>query len=92
MAKKLLLDALTKALGEFVDGINAENFKLGIWNGKVGCILCVPKLILLTVPHPSFLQVSLSNLVLNGRKLQELDLPVSIVSGSLRTLEVINSC
>jgi vacuolar protein sorting-associated protein 13A/C len=35
MAKKLLLDSLTKALGGIVDGINEENLKLGIWSGKV---------------------------------------------------------
>jgi len=35
MAKKLLLDSLTKALGGIVEGINEENLKLGIWSGKV---------------------------------------------------------
>ena len=35
MAKKLLLDALTGAIGDFVEGITEENLKLGIWSGKV---------------------------------------------------------
>ena len=35
MAKKLLLDALTAAIGDFVEGINQDNLKLGIWSGKV---------------------------------------------------------
>lgn len=35
MAKSLLLDALTKSLGDFVVGINRDNLKLGIWSGKV---------------------------------------------------------
>jgi len=35
MAKALLLDALTSAIGDFVEGISKENLKLGIWSGKV---------------------------------------------------------
>jgi hypothetical protein len=35
MAKKLLLDALTAAIGDFVEGISEDNLKLGIWGGKV---------------------------------------------------------
>jgi hypothetical protein len=35
MAKKLLLDALTAAIGDFVEGISEENLKVGIWSGKV---------------------------------------------------------
>ena len=35
MAKRLLLDALTGAIGDFVEGLSEENLKLGIWNGEV---------------------------------------------------------
>jgi vacuolar protein sorting-associated protein 13A/C len=35
MAKQLLLNILGDTLGQFVDGISAENLKLGIWSGKI---------------------------------------------------------
>ena len=35
MAKRLLLDALTGAIGDFGEGLSEENLKLGIWNGEV---------------------------------------------------------
>jgi hypothetical protein len=35
MAKALLLEALTNAIGDFVEGISEEQLKLGIWSGKV---------------------------------------------------------
>ena len=65
MAKSLLLNALENSLGDYIEGINGKNLKLGIWAGKV----------------------ALSNLTLNSKKIQELNLPVRIEWGSVKSLE-----
>lgn len=61
----MLLNALEKALGDYIEGINGKNLRLGIWAGKV----------------------ALSNLTLNSKKIQELNLPVRIEWGSVKSLE-----
>jgi vacuolar protein sorting-associated protein 13A/C len=35
MAKSLLLDVLVNVLGAYVDGLSAENLRVGVWSGKV---------------------------------------------------------
>jgi vacuolar protein sorting-associated protein 13A/C len=35
MAKKLLLNVLSDAIGEYVDGLSRENLKMGIWAGNL---------------------------------------------------------
>ena len=35
MAKRLLLNVLVDVLGNYVEGLNPENLKLGIWDGKI---------------------------------------------------------
>lgn len=35
MTKRLLLNALVKVLGDFVEGLTEENLKVGVWSGKI---------------------------------------------------------
>jgi vacuolar protein sorting-associated protein 13A/C len=66
MAQKLLLNILVQVLGEFVEGLNEDNLKLGVWSGKI----------------------VLKNLLLNRASIQKLNLPVSVLNGSVKCIEV----
>lgn len=35
MAKRLLLNVLVDVLGNYVEGLNPENLKVGVWSGKI---------------------------------------------------------
>lgn len=66
MAKQLLLNILVDTLGQYIDGLSAENIKLGVWSGKV----------------------NLNNLKLREGALDQLNLPISVKRGSLKTLSL----
>lgn len=66
MAKSLLLHVLVDVLGNYVEGLTAENLKLGVWSGKI----------------------ELNNLQLKDSALDQLNLPLKVVKGSLKKLRV----
>jgi len=66
MAKRLLLNVLVNALGDYIEGLTEENLKLGVWSG----------------------QIELNNLVLNRKSLHKLNLPLTVVYGSVSKLKV----
>jgi vacuolar protein sorting-associated protein 13A/C len=66
MAKSLLLNILVDVLGKYVEGLTAENLKLGVWSGKI----------------------EFYNLKLRDSALDELNLPIQVRKGSLKTLKV----
>ena len=35
MARQLLLNTLTSAFGDLVDGLTEENLKVGVWSGEI---------------------------------------------------------
>ena len=94
MAKKFVFDALTTALGDFVDGFSEENLKLGIWSGKVRVVdydlVFQPHLDTLTIWARCHIltQVELNNVAINVKKLRDLNLPVNIYAGSVEELSV----
>jgi hypothetical protein len=66
MAKTLLVKVLTDVLGKYVEGLEPDNLKLGVWSGKI----------------------QLFNLKLRENALDDLNLPIRIVRGSLKSLIV----